>query len=126
MSLMRSPSARCWPHEVTLTRNTWGTDADGGRLVISTTTVSQVDCSVQQERPTEEITVGAADGSRRVNQVIPTIVIFPENPSLKPDDLITWTVNDCDSAEVHVIRVNSQRNPSGVSSVWDVHGVERI
>jgi hypothetical protein len=124
--IMRSPSPRCWPHCVTLTRNTWGTDADGGRMVVSSVTVQQVGCSVQQERPTQEITVDPADGSRRVNQVIPTIVIFPENPRLFPDDLITWTVTDCDQAEVHLIRVQSQRNPSGVSSVWDVHCVERI
>jgi hypothetical protein len=124
---MRSPSARCFPHEVTLTLNTWGADPDGGRIVVSTQTVQQVDCSVQQGRPDEEVTTDPQSGSRRVTQFIPTIVIFPENPRLNSDDIITWDDSDGGSdGETHVIEVSGKRNPAGVRSVWEVHGKERI
>jgi hypothetical protein len=127
MSLMRSPSARCWPHEVTLTLNTWGTDADGGRIVVSTQTVRQVDCSVQPGRPVREVTTDKDDGSRRITQFIPTILIFPENPRLKVDDLVTWLDSDGGpDAETHIFQVQGKRDASGLRSVWEVHCIERI
>jgi hypothetical protein len=125
--LMRSPSPRCWPHEVTLTLNTWGTDADGGRQVVSTQTVRQVDCSVQQGKPVREVTTDPADGSRRITQYIPTIMIFPENPRLKVDDIATWIDSDGgNDSETHIILVQGKRDAAGLQSVWEVHGIERI
>jgi hypothetical protein len=124
---MRSPSSRCWPHEVTLTRNTWAEDADGGRFVASTVTVRQVDCSVQQGEPKEEITIGPEEGLRRVTQTIPTTVIFPDNPRLKVDDLITWVDTDGGpDSETHIIQVKGKRDAAGLRSVWAVQGFEKI
>ena len=127
MPLMRSPSSRCWPHEVTLTRNTWGTDADGGRQVASSATVEQVDCSVQQGEPREEITVEPETGLRRVTQIIPAEIIFPENPRLNADDLITWIDSDGGpDTETHIYQVKGTINAAGLRSVWRVRAEERI
>lgn len=127
MSLMRSPSPRCWPHEVTLTLNIWGTDPDGGRMITGTQTVRQVDCSVQQGEPQREVTTDPSDGSRRITQFIPGIIIFPENPRLKVDDLVAWLDSDDGaSGETHVFQVQGKRDAAGMRSVWEVHVIERI
>ena len=102
MPLMRNPSSRCWPHEVTLTRNTWGQDSDGGRAVVSTQTVQQVDCLVQPEPPERLVSIDPESGLRRVTEVIPGTIIFPENPRLSVDDRIPGSMRT--KRDTHIIR----------------------
>ncbi len=127
MPLMRSPSPRCWPHEVTLTRNTWTEDADGGRKVGSTVTVRQVDCSVQPGEPEERIETSPDTGERRVTQVIPAEIIFPENPHLNVDDLATWIdYESSENGETHVYQVKGRMNAASLGSVFKVRTEERV
>jgi hypothetical protein len=119
--MMRSPSARCWPHEVALTRNVWGQDADGGRTVSSTTTSSQVDCSVQPGDPERLVTIDPETGLRRITQISPCKIIFPENPKLSVDDLVTYVDDD---RQTHVYQVKGTLPAAFVGSVWEVRTVE--
>lgn len=124
MPLMRNPSSRCWPHEVTLTRNIWGQDADVGRIITGTTTVRQVDCLIQPDDPQRLVSIDPETGLRRITEVIPGTIIFPENPRLAVDDLITWT--DEDEQQTHTYQVKSSRSASELGSVWAVRVEEKI
>lgn len=124
MPLMRNPSSRCWPHEVTLTRQSWTQDADGGRLAGTPTIVRQVDCLVQPEPPERIVSTDPDTGLRRVTEVIPGQIIFPENPRLSVDDLIQWV--DDEEGETHQYQVKSQRSASELGSVWAVRVEEKI
>lgn len=123
MSLMRSPSPRCWPHEVTLTRNIWGQDADGGRTVKSTRISQQVDCMVQPAEPERLVTADPDTGLRRITEIIKTEIIFPENPKLSVDDLVAF-VDDAD--QLHNYQVKGTLAAAFLGSVWKVHTVELI
>ena len=120
---MRSPSARCWPHEVTLTRNVWGQDADGGRIVTGTKVQQQVDCMVQPAEPERLVTVDPETGLRRITEIVKTEIIFPENPKLSVDDLVAFT-DDAD--QLHNYQVKGTLPAAMLGSVWQVHTVELI
>ena len=127
MSLMRSPSSRCWPHEVTLTRQIWGQDGDGGRVITGSQTGQQVDCSVQPGKPERLVTTDPDTGLRRITQIVPCEVIFPENPRLNTDDLVTWTDYDSsENGETHVYQVKGRMNAASLGSVFSVHTTEVI
>jgi hypothetical protein len=112
---------------VTLTLNTWGTDADGGRRVISTQTVQQVDCMVQPDRPEKLVSIDPETGLRRITEAVKASIIFPENPCTNVDDTITWVDSDGGSdAETHIYQVKSRRDPAGLRSIWEVICEERI
>jgi len=124
---MRQPSSRCFPHTVTLTRNTWGSEGDGGRIPTSQVIVTDVIAFVQQGEPQELIEDSEETGDRRITQIVPTKILFPENPRLNIHDLVTWV--DCDTdwdPVTHLIRIFGCRNVIGLASVWQAIGEEKI
>jgi len=123
MSLMRSPSSRCWPHEVTLTHNVWGQDADGGRTVTGTTVSQQIDCMVQPAEPERLVTIDPETGLRRITEISKTEIIFPENPKLSVDDLVSFTD---DAGQLHSYQVKGTLPAAMLGSVWTVHTTELI
>jgi len=124
---MRSPSSRCWPHDITLTRNAWTNDVDGGRILAGQTIVYDIPCSVQPGEATTEETSDPEGGLRRVTHIVPFNVIFPENPQLNVDDLISWLDSDGGNDGVtHLIRVKGYRNNAGLRSTFEIFGEERM
>jgi hypothetical protein len=124
---MRQPSSRCFPHTVIITHNTWGTDPDGGRIVTATDVITDVVAFVQQDEPQELIEVNEETGDRRVTQIVPTKILFAENPQLSLHDLVTWVDFDTGlDPTTHLIRIFGSRNVIGLASVWQAIGEERI
>ena len=56
--------------------------------------------------------------------MIPGTIIFPENPRLSVDDLITWV--DEDEGQTHRLPGEIQRGASELGSVWAVRVEEQI
>lgn len=126
--LMSTPSAQCFPHEVTHTLYTWKGDPDGGRTVATQTVRRQIAAAVQPGGPQRLVETDEQGGLRRITILTPYRVIYPENPRLNIDDLVVWTEDDGgdDFGPIkHTIVVTGSRNAAGMGSVWEVTGEER-
>ncbi len=117
---MRRPSARCQPHVVTLTYNTWDTDQDGGRRVDTSSTRSNVPCFVQPGEGRTILETSDADGLRRVTEFTPGKVFFVDNVSLKINDFVTWIDTTGDTHNYIVLGYN----PPCSTSILYVASVE--
>lgn len=121
------PDPGIFPHSVSITRNTWGQDLDGGRMIASSVTFSGWAAFVQQEPGRHELDDSPEIGLRRSSQVKPFLIDFRENPHLKVDDTVTW-IDDTgdDNPGVHVIQVNNVSNMIGLRGTWHVRGQETV
>ena len=120
------PDPGMFPHEVSITRQTWNTDVDGGRMIASQVTYAEWPAFVQSDGGKVEIEDDIEKGERRVSYVQPFTVDFRENPKLNVHDIVTW-IDDTgdDSPEVHVIQVTGSTDLMGLRGVWEVSGEER-
>lgn len=114
---MMRPSGMVRPTPVTLTRNVWGQDADGGKVVTGTVTLAETLCSVQQD-PAQRV-VGE-DG--RLSTLIPTTLRFSDSLDLRVDDVATWAENGV----VHSIQIEGRINRMGRDATFEYSGVERV
>lgn len=104
---MRRPSARCQPHVVTITYNSWDTDQDGGRKVDTSTTKNNVPCFVQPGESRTIMETSDAGGLRRVTELTPGKVYFVDNVKIKIDDFITWVDTSGDTHNYIVLGFNA-------------------
>lgn len=114
------------PHQVNLTRNVWGggADADGGRRVKSSTSVSGVSAFAQPGRATTIIATSDEGGLRRVTELTPTMIFFVDDQQLKIDDLIYWL--DPATNIGHNYLVIGWQPPCGSGQLWVASCEERI
>lgn len=104
---------------VTLLKHTWGKDADGGRTVLSTTTVENVFCSV--EPGTQDTRVDETGRWVTENNYI---LRFSTDPGLSTHDEMTWL--EVNSSRVHHLVVLGTSNKMGRSATFEVNAIERI
>lgn len=120
---MRRPSARCQPHAVTITYNTWNTDQDGGRKVKASSTKNGVACFVQPGESRTVMETSDAAGLRRVTELTPGKVFFVDNVFLRIDDFITWIDS---SGGTHNYIVLGYNGPCNTSVLWMAAVEERV
>jgi hypothetical protein len=124
---MPSPSSACSDNTVTHVINAWGTDADGGRTVLSTTTYTGIPCSVQPV-PGKWVTMvddAAETGLRLVYQKGTYEIIYPDRPAIMEHDLILWT-EDTDTPVTHTLVVIAvEPSSAGRRATWAVTAEER-
>lgn len=105
---------------VTVQRNTWGSDGDGGRVITSFTQTSNVPAAVQPGDPEREL----GGGLSRVTMRIPYTIDFQSDVNLRADDEIIW--DDPDTGRSHTIDVLTYVNLGSGSQTYQATGVERI
>lgn len=119
------PDPGMFPHEVSITRNTWGEDLDGGIMPASSVTYADWPCFVQAEAPKSVAEDDIGTGLRRHTKVTPYAIQFREDPKLSIDDQITWIDDTGDDVPgVHFITVTGNQDVLGLRGVWEVKGEE--
>jgi hypothetical protein len=111
------------PHVVTITRNTQGTEEDGGRRVASATTATSLRCFVQPGLARTIIDTSDATGNSRVTEFNPTRIYFLDDVGISVQDLISWV----DHAGVtHTYQVVGYIAPAAPFAQWRAECQEKI
>lgn len=113
---MKKPSSRMRHEVVTAHKHTWGKDADGGRIVVSTFVVPDLICSVQGGGKTTSV-----DETGRWTTEQPFTLRFTEDPGLKPHDEVTWQ----EGSYLHNLVVQGTTNVMARYVTFEVNCVER-
>lgn len=122
---MRRPSSRMRQTLVTLLQHAWSKDVDGGRVIASTATTTDVNCSVESGTPTTGV-----DETGRWTTENHFTLRFSFDPGLDAHDEVTWTEPTSSVTgtplRVHNLVVLGTANKMGRGATWEVSCTERI
>ena len=109
---------------VDVTLNTWGTDADGSRIVVSTRTYRDVPATVLVGKPSSR-TIGTEPetGLFRTTEFTPVTVQFDERLPFNVHDLIAWYDP---AGTLHTYLVIGYGPLAGVAGAWVATCEERL
>lgn len=120
---MRRPSSRMAPHTVTVTRNAFGADQDGGARVASSSSQQSLRCFVQPGIARVVVDTSDETGLNRTTEFKPTRIYFLDDADLKVDDLVTWADH---VGRTHVYQVVGYTPPATPMAQWLAECQEKI